>query len=268
MMRTTWISRESFPFKSMRPVFMAAQNLFLFHKMTRTLTTRCLFILLHRKWLGIKPDSINTGNKDRPEINDVRRSKRPTKESHFKNKKNKVNLVVIHLQQHPQRGDHDIGECRLLSTEDSTAQGRFHCIVFHCCTAVHRLFPRRDDVTMLHHIFHTHTACMNSYQEERIPFVLSTILCRWYRRLSARWYYHYIFNYFYHCHTKLWLWSPDPFLFFSGQLFFIVTWASESCRQFELSPIRHFARTWLLHPALWCQKNLRSWLLTFYSTCL
>ena len=70
--------------------------------------------------------------------------------------------MVIHLQQHPQRGDHDIGECRLLSTEDSTAEGRFHCIVFHCCTAVHRLFPRRDDVTMLHHIFHTHTACMNS----------------------------------------------------------------------------------------------------------
>ena len=47
--RSTWVSRESFPFKSMRPVFMAAQNLFLFHKMTRTLTIRCLFILLHRK---------------------------------------------------------------------------------------------------------------------------------------------------------------------------------------------------------------------------
>ena len=90
----------------------------------------------------MKPDSINTGNKDRPEIKDVRRSKRPTKESHFKNKMNKVNLVVIHLQQHPQRGDHDIDECRLLSTEDSTAERRFHCIVFqlaadfilHSCT--------------------------------------------------------------------------------------------------------------------------------------
>ena len=52
----------------------------------------------------MKPDSINTGNEDRPEIKDVRKSKRPTKESHFKNKMNKVNLVVIHLQQHPQRG--------------------------------------------------------------------------------------------------------------------------------------------------------------------
>ena len=90
----------------------------------------------------MKPDSINTGNKDRPEIKDVRKSKRPTKESNFKNKMNKVNLVVTHLQQHPQRGSHDIDECRLLLTEDSTAERRFHGIVFqlaadfilHSCT--------------------------------------------------------------------------------------------------------------------------------------
>ena len=78
----------------------------------------------------MKPDSILTGNKDKPEIRDVRTSRRPTKGSHFKNKKNKVNLVVTHLQQHPQRGSHDIDECRLLSIEDSTAERRFHCVVF------------------------------------------------------------------------------------------------------------------------------------------
>ena len=103
---------------------------------------------------------------------------------------------------------------------------------------------------------------MDSFPEERIPCVLPTILCRWYRLPWIWRYYHYILD-FYHRHSKNTLVSPIRFYCFSGQLFFIMTWISESCGQFDFSPIRHFARIWLLHFALWCQKSWPSWLFIF-----
>ena len=52
----------------------------------------------------------------------------------FQEQEEQGQSVVTHLQQHPQRGSHDIDECRLLSIEDSTAERRFHCIVFSTCS--------------------------------------------------------------------------------------------------------------------------------------
>ena len=62
------------------------------------------------------------GRPNRPEIKDARNNRRSTKERHFKDKKDKINIMVSHLQQHhPQRGDHDIDKCKLLRKEDSTS---------------------------------------------------------------------------------------------------------------------------------------------------
>ena len=42
----------------------------------------------------------------------------------------RVTRMVLHHQQHPHHGGHDIDECRLLTIEDSTAERQFYCIVF------------------------------------------------------------------------------------------------------------------------------------------
>ena len=110
-------------------------QIFSYLKMTRTLTIQCLFILFHQKWLGMKLESMFHDSKSRPEVKDVRKNRRPTKGSHFKNKKNNIHLMVSHFQQHrPQHGSHDTDGCRLLSTEDRTAEKRFHCTVFSTCS--------------------------------------------------------------------------------------------------------------------------------------
>ena len=70
-------------------------------------------------------------------------------------------------------------------------------------TPVHRLFPSRDDVTSY---FSPHTHLVWTVTKKG-GYHLCSIFCRWYRLLSTRRHYHYIVN-FYHCHTKLWLWSP------------------------------------------------------------
>ena len=94
----------------------------------------------------MKLEGMFHGSKIKPEINDERNNRRPTRGSHFKDKKNKVNLVVNHLQQHPpQRGSHDTDECRLLLKEESTAERRFHCIVFQLAAGfiIHSLSKKR-----------------------------------------------------------------------------------------------------------------------------
>ena len=69
---------------------------------------------------------------------------------------------------------------------------------------------------MLFDIFHhSHTwyGLFSRREDEKIPFPLPTILCRWYRLLSIWRYYHYIYD-FYHCHAKLDFGLSDPFLLF------------------------------------------------------
>ena len=90
----------------------------------------------------MKPDSINTGNRE------ARNQRRKEKQ-----KANKRKSFQEQEEQGQSRGYSSsaasstwrpryIDECRLLSTEDSTAERRFHCIVlqlaadfiFHSCT--------------------------------------------------------------------------------------------------------------------------------------
>ena len=160
MMKTTWTMRENF-FRWMRLVFTATRSLFSFHKMTEIFTIQCLFTSLHRKWLGMKQDNMFIGRRVVKEIKTEKQGKRITNASHpNKNRQDKVIGVAIHLQQHPQRhGGQGIDECRLLTIEDSTAEGRFHCIVFQLAAdfifiSIHKFFPRRDDVIWYFHRSH------------------------------------------------------------------------------------------------------------------
>ena len=78
--------------------------------------------------------------------------------------------MATHLQHHPRRGSQGIDECKLLTIEDSTAERRFHCIVFQLA-ADFISFLLRD---------------MNSFQEETMSFDIFHHSHIWYELFKRR----------------------------------------------------------------------------------
>ena len=112
----------------------------------------------------------------------------------------------------------------------------------------------------------THTSGMDSFQEEKIPFVLPTTLCRWYRLLLIWRYYRYIFD-FYHCHAKLDFGLSDSFLLFFWSTVFrhdLDLWILPSSRLFT---DRAFCQNMTFAFRTLVPKEFAKLTFHFYSTC-
>ena len=133
-------------------------------------------------------------------------------------------LHVLRHQQLLHRGDHDIAECKLLPIEDNTAERQCYCIVFQRVlsffTAMFVLsFPKRDDVNYKFH--HSHIWYILFSRKEnticaQLSFVDGTDSFHIGENITT-------YSISIIVMRSVTLITPNRFVVFFGQLFFIMT---------------------------------------------